>query len=50
MQEACEHRSNGLVFLKVHPVYDPVRSNPVYQELVRKIGLPWRPKRKSHVF
>jgi hypothetical protein len=35
-----EERSNGLVFLKLFPQFEPMQSHPVFQELVRKIGLP----------
>ena len=38
MWESYEERSNSLVFLKVVTAWDPVRSDPVFQELARKIG------------
>jgi tetratricopeptide (TPR) repeat protein len=38
--KAYEERANGLVFIKVSPLFDPIRSEPIYEELVRKIGLP----------
>jgi len=40
MLEAYEERANGLVFLKLFPQFEPMQSDPVFQELVRKIGLP----------
>jgi tetratricopeptide (TPR) repeat protein len=40
MWESYEDRSPGLVFLKLFPHFEPMRSDPVFQELVRKIGLP----------
>ena len=40
MLDSYEERSNGLVFLKAFPQFEPMRSDPVFQELVRKIGLP----------
>jgi hypothetical protein len=40
MLEAYEERTNGLVFLKLFPQFEPMQSDPVFQELVRKIGLP----------
>ena len=40
MADAHEERSFGLVFLKLFPQFEPMRSEPVFQELVRKIGLP----------
>jgi non-specific serine/threonine protein kinase len=38
--KAYEERSNGLVFIKVSPLIDPIRSEPIYEELLKKIGLP----------
>jgi len=38
--DAYNDRSNGLVFLKLFPQFEPMRSDPVFQELVRKIALP----------
>jgi serine/threonine protein kinase/Tfp pilus assembly protein PilF len=35
-----EDRANTLVFLKVLPVFDPMRSDPVAQEIISKVGLP----------
>jgi len=40
MSDAYEERSNGLVFLRLFPQFEPMQSDPVFQELVRKIGLP----------
>ena len=40
MWQAYEQHDVGLIYLKVAPWYDPIRSDPVYQELVAKIGLP----------
>jgi non-specific serine/threonine protein kinase len=39
MWAAYEDRSGGLMGLKQTPQWDPMRSDPVYQEIVRKIGL-----------
>jgi tetratricopeptide (TPR) repeat protein len=38
--EAYEDRSTNFVFLKVYPFLDPVKSDPVFQEIVRSVGLP----------
>jgi tetratricopeptide (TPR) repeat protein len=43
MWAAYEERAGGLAFLRVVPVYDPMRSDPEYENLVRKIGLPYSP-------
>jgi serine/threonine protein kinase/Tfp pilus assembly protein PilF len=40
MLEAYEDRANGLVFLKLFPQFEPMQSDSVFQELVRKIVLP----------
>src|SRR5262249_4189086 len=40
MLGAYEERANGLVFLKLFPQFEPLRSDPVFKELVQKIGLP----------
>jgi len=40
VRDSYDERANGLVHLKVLPLLDPWRSDPVYQEFVRKLGLP----------
>jgi len=40
MWNTYEDRSNGLTFLKLFPQFEPMRSDPVFQELVQKLGLP----------
>ncbi len=36
---AVEEHATGLVFLRVHPRLDPIRQDPRYQALLRKVGL-----------
>ena len=40
LDKAYQDRSNPLIFLKVDPELDPLRSNPRFQDLQRRIGLP----------
>src|SRR5258706_5096674 len=40
LQKAYEDRSNGLVFLKVEPELDPLRSDPRFISLLRKLNFP----------
>jgi len=39
LEIAIEEGATGLVFLRVHPRLDPIRSDPRYAELVRRLGL-----------
>ncbi len=40
LQKAYEENYPWLIFLKVEPRLDPLRSDPRFQDLVRRIGLP----------
>jgi hypothetical protein len=39
LEKAYEVHSNGLTALKVDPVYDPLRIDPRFQNLLRQVGL-----------
>jgi TolB-like protein/DNA-binding winged helix-turn-helix (wHTH) protein/Tfp pilus assembly protein PilF len=39
LRRACEERFYSMVFLKVDPVFDAVRADPAFGELVRCVGL-----------
>jgi TolB-like protein/Flp pilus assembly protein TadD len=39
LEEAYKEQSNILQFLKTHPYFDPIRGDPRFVELVRRIGL-----------
>jgi tetratricopeptide (TPR) repeat protein len=38
--EAYEQRLNSVVLYKAVPWLDPIRSDPVFQEIIRRVGLP----------
>jgi hypothetical protein len=36
---AVEEKASGLILLRVHPRLDPIRQDPRYRPLVRRVGL-----------
>ncbi len=40
LEKAYERRQGELGWLQVAPVLDPLRSDPRFQDLLRRIGLP----------
>ncbi|MGH9688605.1 MAG: tetratricopeptide repeat protein [Candidatus Acidiferrales bacterium] len=39
LEQAYKEQSNMLQFIKVHPYFDPIRSDPRFADLVRRVGL-----------
>jgi TolB-like protein/Tfp pilus assembly protein PilF len=39
LEEAYKEQSNILQFLKVHPYFDPIRGDPRFADLLRRVGL-----------
>jgi pentatricopeptide repeat protein len=39
LERAYEEQSTFLVYIKVFPVFDPLRADPRFQDLVRRVGL-----------
>jgi len=40
LEKAFQEKSNYLAYLKVFPILDPLRSDPRFTDLVRRVGLP----------
>jgi tetratricopeptide (TPR) repeat protein len=40
LEKAYDQRSSGILFLKYDPIWDPLRSDPRFADLLRRIGLP----------
>jgi tetratricopeptide (TPR) repeat protein len=40
VETACEERFNRLAYLKVEALWDPLRPDPGFAELVRRVGIP----------
>ncbi len=39
LEQAFKEKSNILQFLKTHPFFDPIRDDPRFRDLVRRVGL-----------
>jgi tetratricopeptide (TPR) repeat protein len=40
LEKAYKERSEGMAWLKVDPAYDPLRTDPRFADLMRRVGLP----------
>jgi len=40
LEKACEERFNRLAYLKVEAIWDPLRSDPRFADLLRRVGIP----------
>jgi serine/threonine protein kinase/Tfp pilus assembly protein PilF len=40
LEKACEERFNRLAYLRVETLWDPLRPDPRFAELVRRVGIP----------
>ena len=40
LEKAYEQRASGLIFLRLLPDFDSLRSDPRYADLVKRIGFP----------
>lgn len=39
LTRACDEKSNLVQYLKVHPLFDPIRDDPRFAQLLRRVGL-----------
>jgi tetratricopeptide (TPR) repeat protein len=40
LEKCCEEHSHWLIYLHMDPSWDPLRDNPGFQGLLRRVGLP----------
>jgi eukaryotic-like serine/threonine-protein kinase len=40
LKKAYEERDDDMVYMKIEPVLDPFRSDPRFQDLIRRVGFP----------
>jgi hypothetical protein len=42
LEKACRDRDDGLLLLKVHPIYDSLRVSPRFENILREMNLTSR--------
>jgi hypothetical protein len=40
LERAYKERDNWMLWLNVYPVFDALRDDPRFQDLIRRVGLP----------
>jgi eukaryotic-like serine/threonine-protein kinase len=40
LKKGYEERNDDMIYMKIEPVFDPLRSEPRFQDLIRRIGFP----------
>lgn len=50
LERALQERSFWLVYIRWEPQLDPLRSDPRFQEVLRRIGLPTGPRHAASNF
>jgi|CZLA01.1.fsa_nt_gi serine/threonine-protein kinase len=40
LKRGCDERNDDMVYMKIEPVLDPFRTDPRFQDLIRRVGLP----------
>jgi hypothetical protein len=40
LERGYRERDPGMIYMKAHPFYDPLRSDPRFDDLLRRIGFP----------
>ena len=46
LEKANEERDPWITQLNIESMFDPIRSDPRFQDLVRRVGLPRAPERR----
>jgi serine/threonine protein kinase/tetratricopeptide (TPR) repeat protein len=40
LKKGYEERNDDMIYMKIEPVFDPIRSDPRFQDLIRRVGFP----------